>query len=191
VRRRLPPRRHSSLSFRRAPPLRESGDALRAVARGRLNGRKAKRVRKDRNVPPARRRRLTERRLAYVAATVAIVVAIVGGFAIAHKRNSGASALALSALPGAVSHTSGHSPSHAEARRIRLRSRRRRVGRRCKPEVFEPVDDEVGADRARRADRSAAAEQLRKQSRNAAWPSDRCLSVAGRQRAGAGSRHPR
>jgi thiol-disulfide isomerase/thioredoxin len=76
-----------------------------------MRGRKAKQARKERIVPPARRRWLTERRLAYVAATVAIVVAIVGGFAIAHKRNSRESAEALSALPGAVSQASGHAPS--------------------------------------------------------------------------------
>jgi thiol-disulfide isomerase/thioredoxin len=77
-----------------------------------MSGREAKQARRERRVaPPGRRRWLTECRLACVAAAVAIVVAIVGGFAIAHKRNGGASADALSALPGAVSHASGDAPS--------------------------------------------------------------------------------
>ena len=75
-----------------------------------MSGRKAKQARKECSPAPQRRRLLTERRLAYAAAPVAIVVAVVGGFAIAHKR-SGASADALSALPGAVDRTSGRAPS--------------------------------------------------------------------------------
>lgn len=75
-----------------------------------MSGRKAKLARKERAPAPQRRRLLTERRLAYVAATVAIAVAVVGGFAIAHKR-SGASAEALSALPGAVDKAGGAAPS--------------------------------------------------------------------------------
>lgn len=77
-----------------------------------MSGRKAKQARREQRVvaPSGRRRWLTERRLAYVAATVAIVVAIIGGFAIAHKRG-GSSAGALPALPGAVSHASGDAPS--------------------------------------------------------------------------------
>ena len=54
---------------------------------------------------------LTERRLAFVAATIAIVVGVVGGFAIAHKRNGGASAEALTPLSGAISQASGQAPS--------------------------------------------------------------------------------
>jgi thiol-disulfide isomerase/thioredoxin len=77
-----------------------------------VSGRKAKQVRREqRPVSSGRRRWLTERRLAYVAASVAIVVAVVGGFAIAHKRNGGRSVEALSAFSGAVSHTSGDAPS--------------------------------------------------------------------------------
>jgi thiol-disulfide isomerase/thioredoxin len=77
-----------------------------------MSGRKAKQARRERHLaPPGRRRWLTERRLAYAAATVAIVVAIVGGFAIAHKRNRGVSAEAQPALPGAVSRASGDAPS--------------------------------------------------------------------------------
>jgi thiol-disulfide isomerase/thioredoxin len=73
-----------------------------------VSGRKAKQARrKQPHVPSGRRRWRSERRLAYVAATVAIVVAVVGGFASAHKRNGGASAEALSALSGAVGHASG------------------------------------------------------------------------------------
>jgi cytochrome c biogenesis protein CcmG/thiol:disulfide interchange protein DsbE len=72
-----------------------------------LSGRKAKQARKAHLVAPPRRWWLTERRLAYVAATVAIVVAVVGGLAIAHKRNSGSA----QALPGAVSQASGGAPS--------------------------------------------------------------------------------
>jgi thiol-disulfide isomerase/thioredoxin len=60
---------------------------------------------------PRLRRLLTERRLAYLAATVAIVVGVVGGFAIADKRGGGASAEAPSALGGAVSRASGGVPS--------------------------------------------------------------------------------
>ena len=74
-----------------------------------MSGRKAKEARREpRSSPPRRRGWVTERRL---AATVAIVVAGLGGFAIAHKRSGGASAENLSALPGAVSHTSGGAPS--------------------------------------------------------------------------------
>ncbi len=72
-----------------------------------MSGRKAKQARKARLLAPPHRRWLTERRLAYVAATVAIVVAVLGGFAIAHKRNSGSS----EAFPGAVSQASGGAPS--------------------------------------------------------------------------------
>jgi thiol-disulfide isomerase/thioredoxin len=54
-----------------------------------------------------RNRWFTERRLAYVAATVATVVAVVGGFAIAHKRSSGSA----KAQPGAISHESGGAPT--------------------------------------------------------------------------------
>jgi thiol-disulfide isomerase/thioredoxin len=77
-----------------------------------VSGRKAKQARKDQRPPSSRRKRwLSERRIAYLAATVAIVVAVVGGFAIAHKRNGGSAADALSALPGAVSHARGEAPS--------------------------------------------------------------------------------
>lgn len=78
-----------------------------------MSGRNAKEARREQRLvaPPGRRRWLSVRRLAYVAATVAIVVAVVGGFAIAHKRNGGASAEALSGLPSAVSHASGGAPS--------------------------------------------------------------------------------
>jgi hypothetical protein len=73
-----------------------------------VSGRKAKQARKDQRPPSSRRKRwLSERRIAYLAATVAIVVAVVGGFAITHKRNGGSAADALSALPGAVSHARG------------------------------------------------------------------------------------
>jgi thiol-disulfide isomerase/thioredoxin len=77
-----------------------------------VSGRKAKQARKDQRPPSSRRKRwLNERRIAYLAATVAIVVAVAGGFAIAHKRNGGSAADALSALPGAVSHARGDAPS--------------------------------------------------------------------------------
>src|SRR5919201_2444864 len=76
-----------------------------------MSGRKAKQQRREQLGPAGERRSLTERRLASVAATVAVVVALVGGFAIAHTRNRGASAQALSALPGAVSHAGGGAPS--------------------------------------------------------------------------------
>jgi thiol-disulfide isomerase/thioredoxin len=77
-----------------------------------VSGRKAKQARKDQRPPSSRRKRwLSERRIAYLAATVAIGVAVVGGFAIAHKRNGGSAADALSALPGAVSHARGGAPS--------------------------------------------------------------------------------
>jgi thiol-disulfide isomerase/thioredoxin len=67
-----------------------------------------KHVREER---PRPRRLLTERRLAYFAAAVAIVLGVVGGFAIAHKPNGGAPAEAPSALGGAVSQASGGAPS--------------------------------------------------------------------------------
>lgn len=73
-----------------------------------MSGRKAKQARRVQAVPP--RRRLMERHLAFVAATIAVVVAVVGGFAIAHKRSGGASAEALSALPGSVSNARGDAP---------------------------------------------------------------------------------
>jgi thiol-disulfide isomerase/thioredoxin len=76
-----------------------------------MSGRKAKRERQGHIGPPRQRRWLTERRLAFVAATIAIIVGILGGFAIAHKRNGRASAEAPSALPAAVSHASGDAPS--------------------------------------------------------------------------------
>lgn len=77
-----------------------------------MSGRKAKQARKGQRSASSRRKRwLSERRIAYLAATVAIVGAVVGGFAIAHKRNGGSVADNLSALPGAVSHTSGDAPS--------------------------------------------------------------------------------
>jgi thiol-disulfide isomerase/thioredoxin len=76
-----------------------------------MSGRKAKQARREQAGVPRRRRWLTERRLAFVAAAIAIVVAAVGGFAIAHKRDRGASPDAVSALPGAVSHASGEAPS--------------------------------------------------------------------------------
>lgn len=79
-----------------------------------MSGRKAKRARREQLAPPAARGRwLSDRRLAYVAATIVIVAAIAGEFALAHKRNGGASAQALSALSGAVSHASGGAPSLA------------------------------------------------------------------------------
>jgi thiol-disulfide isomerase/thioredoxin len=77
-----------------------------------MSGRKAKQKRREQAGVPRRRRWLTERRLAFVAAAIAIVVAAVGGFAIAHKRDRGASRDAVFALPGgAVSHASGETPS--------------------------------------------------------------------------------
>lgn len=77
-----------------------------------MSGRKARQARRERTpAPSARSRWLTERRLAYVAAAVAIVVATVGGFAIAHKRSGGGSTEALSALAGAVSQANGGAPS--------------------------------------------------------------------------------
>jgi thiol-disulfide isomerase/thioredoxin len=75
-----------------------------------MSGRRAKQARREQVVAAAPRRRLTERRLAYIAAAIATAVAIVGGFAIVHKR-SGATSEARSALPGAVSHASGRAPS--------------------------------------------------------------------------------
>jgi thiol-disulfide isomerase/thioredoxin len=76
-----------------------------------MNGRKAKQARREQPVAPPQRRWLTERRLAYSAAALAVVVAVVGAFAIAHKRSSAASTKALSALPGAVGNASGGAPS--------------------------------------------------------------------------------
>jgi thiol-disulfide isomerase/thioredoxin len=76
-----------------------------------MSGRKAKQTRREQAGVPRRRRWLTERRIAFVAAAIAIVVAAVGGFAIAQKRDRGASPDAVSALPGAVSHASGDAPS--------------------------------------------------------------------------------
>jgi thiol-disulfide isomerase/thioredoxin len=77
-----------------------------------VSGRKAKQARREqRPEPSGRQRRLTERRLAYVAATVAIVAAVAGGFAIAHKRSGGASAEELAALANAPSRASGDAPS--------------------------------------------------------------------------------
>ena len=77
-----------------------------------MSGRKARQARRQqRPVSAGGRRWLTERRVAYAAAMIAIVVAVVGGFAIANKRNGGSPAQALSALPGAVSHASGGAPS--------------------------------------------------------------------------------
>jgi thiol-disulfide isomerase/thioredoxin len=75
-----------------------------------MSSRKARQSRRER-VAALRRRHLTERRLAFAAAAIAIVVAVVGGFAIAQKRGSGASAPGVSALGGAVSHASGNAPS--------------------------------------------------------------------------------
>lgn len=74
-----------------------------------MSGRKAKQARKARAGVPPPRRIVTERRLAYGAAAVAIAVAVVGGFAIAHKRSAG-SADALSAPLGAAGHASGGVP---------------------------------------------------------------------------------
>jgi thiol-disulfide isomerase/thioredoxin len=76
-----------------------------------MSGRKARQSRREQIAAPRQRRWLTERRLALIAATIAIVVAAVGGFAIAHNRDQGASPEAVSALSGAVSHASGDAPS--------------------------------------------------------------------------------
>jgi thiol-disulfide isomerase/thioredoxin len=76
-----------------------------------MSGRKAKQSRREQIAAPRRRRRLTERRLALTAAMIAIVVAVVGGFAIAHKRDRGASSQAEPALSGAVSQVSGDAPA--------------------------------------------------------------------------------
>jgi thiol-disulfide isomerase/thioredoxin len=77
-----------------------------------VSGRKARQARRERTpAAPAKRRLLTERRLAYIAATVAIVAAVVGGLAIAHKRSGGGVTEALSALQGAVSPAHGSVPS--------------------------------------------------------------------------------
>ncbi|MDE3132398.1 MAG: TlpA family protein disulfide reductase [Acidobacteriota bacterium] len=75
-----------------------------------MRGRKAKQARKKNGVPVARRRWLSERRLAYLAATIAVVVAALGGFAIANK-NGAAPAEALSALAGSVSQAGGGAPA--------------------------------------------------------------------------------
>jgi cytochrome c biogenesis protein CcmG/thiol:disulfide interchange protein DsbE len=75
-----------------------------------MSGRKSKQARSEQKGTPPRQRPLTKRRLAYAAATIAIVVAAVGGYAIAHKRSGGASASAAGP-PGAVSHESGDAPS--------------------------------------------------------------------------------
>jgi thiol-disulfide isomerase/thioredoxin len=76
-----------------------------------MSGRKARQSRKERVGAPRRRLRLNERRLAFAAAGIAIVVAVVGGFAIAHKRSDGKSTRAVSALGGAVSQAGGNAPS--------------------------------------------------------------------------------
>jgi cytochrome c biogenesis protein CcmG, thiol:disulfide interchange protein DsbE len=76
-----------------------------------MSGRKAKQARKHNPVSVPRRRRLSERRLAYVAATIALAVAVVGGIAIAHKKSGSASAQALSSSAGSVSQVSGGAPS--------------------------------------------------------------------------------
>lgn len=77
-----------------------------------MSGRKAKQARGEQaSTRPPKRGSVTERRLAYAAATVAIAVAVVGGFAIAHKRNGASQAEALAALPGAISRTNGGAPS--------------------------------------------------------------------------------
>jgi len=94
-----------------------------------VNGRKAKRVRSQRPAPPGSRRWVSERRVAYVAATVAIVVVAVGGFAIAQRRSGGASAQALSALPGAVGQAAGGVPA--------LRGRDPITGRRVSLAQFD------------------------------------------------------
>jgi thiol-disulfide isomerase/thioredoxin len=75
-----------------------------------MSGRKAKQARRERPAAQPQRRSLMERRIAYAAATIALVVAVVGGFAIAHKR-SGGSAQALAAVPGAVGRASNGAPS--------------------------------------------------------------------------------
>jgi thiol-disulfide isomerase/thioredoxin len=76
-----------------------------------MSGRKAKQSRREEAAAPRRRLRLNERRLAFAAAGIAIVVAVVGGFAIAHKRGSSASAQGVAPLGGAVSQASGNAPS--------------------------------------------------------------------------------
>ena len=76
-----------------------------------MSGRKAKQLHKEQVPAPGRQRRLSERRLALAAAAIAIVVAVVGGFAIANKRNGRPSNEALSAPAGAVSQASGNAPS--------------------------------------------------------------------------------
>jgi thiol-disulfide isomerase/thioredoxin len=75
-----------------------------------MSGRKSKQARSEQKGTAPRQRLLTKRRLAYAAATIAIVVAAVGGYAIAHKRSGGASASAAGP-PGAVSHESGDARS--------------------------------------------------------------------------------
>lgn len=76
-----------------------------------MSGRKARQSRRERGAAPQRRLRLNERRLACVAAGIAIVVGVAGGFAIAHKGGGGASVPGVSALGGAVSPASGKAPS--------------------------------------------------------------------------------
>jgi thiol-disulfide isomerase/thioredoxin len=76
-----------------------------------MSGRKARQSREEQAAAPRRQRWLTERRLAFVASGIAIVVAIVGGLEIAHKRSGGASAEALSARSSAVSRVSGGVPA--------------------------------------------------------------------------------
>jgi thiol-disulfide isomerase/thioredoxin len=76
-----------------------------------MSGRKAKQARKNQRQPAKRRRWLSERRLAYVAAVGAIVAVTVGGIAIAHK-NSGTSPIAsASALAGGIARTSAAAPA--------------------------------------------------------------------------------
>ncbi len=74
-----------------------------------MSERNARRARRADPVPPRARGWLSERRVAYVAVTVAIVAAVVGGIAIANK--SSAKSQSLSALAGPVSRTSGGVPS--------------------------------------------------------------------------------
>jgi thiol-disulfide isomerase/thioredoxin len=76
-----------------------------------MSGRKAKQARKANAAHAPRQRGLSERRLAYIAAAIALVVAVVGGIAIAHKKSGARSAEARSTLPGSVSHASGGAPS--------------------------------------------------------------------------------